>query len=187
MNKERKNILDNEDFKKNPFEIPEDYFETNSIKLIENILSQKKSAFEVPEDYFETNKIHLLENITNSKPAFEIPDEYFETSKNEIIQKISPTKNRRTIVFLKYTTIAASIAGIIWGIYIFQNNTKTDISDKPCQTIACLTKQDVLSKESLLDEEILEQSVSDEIIEQHFNSNSIQPSDTNSNELNETF
>jgi hypothetical protein len=37
MNKERKNILDNDDFKKNPFEIPEDYFETNSIKLIENI------------------------------------------------------------------------------------------------------------------------------------------------------
>ncbi|MEW6772837.1 MAG: hypothetical protein AB1304_02425 [Bacteroidota bacterium] len=186
----------NSEMKNNPFSVPEDYFETSALKLKEKILSNSKN-FDTPEDYFETNKLKLFETITSTEShSLSIPENYFETNKSHLIHSITNTssnKNTKTriILFAKYVSAAAIIVGIIWSIQLF----KQDINHQPilqndCKTIACLTKQDILSNENVLDEEIIEDNISDELIDSHFqniNSSQSTPDSNSSQKLNETF
>lgn len=188
--------IDNPDLKNNPFSVPEDYFETSALKLKEKILSNSKN-FDTPEDYFETNKLKLFETIVSTEHhSFSIPENYFESNKSHLIHsitKISSNKNTKTkiILFTKYASAAAIVVGIIWSIQLFKQNTNHQpILQNDCKTIACLTKQDILSNENVLDEEIIEDNISDELIDSHFqniNSSQSAPDSNSSQKLNETF
>ncbi len=195
----KKNILDNPVFKENPFAIPEDYFETNTLILEEKILSKPvNSIFDVPEDYFKSSKLKIIENIlsSSSQNVYITPNNFFEnsilniTTKVQLLDdnKIKSYKKAKIIRVIAYFSAAASVAGIIWGIYLYTHVTNMNHPlPQNCKTIACLTKKDVLLKEQALDEDILEESVSDQDIEQHFNISSSLKKDTNSNLVNEIF
>lgn len=188
--------IDNSDLKNNPFSVPEDYFETSALKLKEKILSNSKN-FDTPEDYFETNKLKLFETIASTEHhSFSIPENYFESNKSHFIHsitKISSNKNTKTkiILFTKYASAAAIVVGIIWSIQLFKQNTNHQpILQNDCKTIACLTKQDILSNENVIDEEIIEDNISDELIDSHFkniHSSQSTPDSNSSQKLNETF
>lgn len=194
------NITNNNHLKQNPFQVPEDYFETNRIKLEEKIPCSSSNPFTTPEDYFETNKIRLYEKIlTNNQPDnCSVPENYFEKNKELIYQKIISTqtttqhRKKNIIQLFQYISAAAVIIGIVWGIRIIYQPSNNNIAPvNECKTIACLTKQDILSKESALDEDILQESISDEQIEKHFNTHSnknfTDTSDNSTSELNEIF
>lgn len=193
------NIINNEHLKQNPFQVPEDYFETNRMKLEEKILCSSSNPFTTPEDYFETNKICLYEKIlTNNQPSnYSVPENYFEKNKELIYQKIISTQTttqhhkKNIIQLFQYASAAAVIIGIVWGIRtIYQPSNNNIAPVKDCKTIACLTKKDILSRE-ILDDELLQETISDEQIEKHFNTNSNKNfPDTNTHstsELNEVF
>ncbi len=181
----QENILDNPHFKDNPFIVPEDYFETTYLRVSEKILSsQYQSPFAIPEDYFETNALKLSGKILTLE----------QQDNNNILQKdlSSNNKYQRKIIYfniVKYIAAAASIIGVIWGVYVYymsEPHVRNDIIQKPCQTIACLTKQDILSRE-ILDDEIIEAAVSDEALDEYLNQNNSLSKDTNSSLINEAF
>lgn len=203
MNDKENILLDNPHLKENPFSTPEDYFESNFIRIREKLsCSEQANPFIVPEDYFESNTLRIRENVLGSSNAFEVPENYFEDNAvrlNRTVLQLSQEKKlnassegrNRKIIYLnifKYAVAAASIVGALWGIYFYvQPSAKDTILQQPCQTIACLTKQDILSRDQLLDEEIIEGAVSDEALDEYFDSSSSSFNDTNSNSVNETF
>lgn len=192
--KENKNILNNQHLKENPFSVPEDYFESNALKLKEKILCSESTTFEIPEDYFETSRLKLFEKIlSNHQEPFSIPEHYFEHNREKlhhpIISKPS-AKNTGTVIRLfRYSMASAAALILILGMYLIYQSQTADVKPiNDCKTIACLTKKDILLKEQLLDEEILEESVNDAMIEEHFDLSDPQSnSNLDSNQLNETF
>lgn len=196
--KGNKYILNNPHLKENPFQVPEDYFESNFIKINSKINSDTE-PFNVPEDYFESNKIKLIEKIYSKKntSSFGVPENYFEHNQEKLVRSLGsktalPITKKRIIRFIQYSSAVAAAVAVVWGIQVFfqSENTNTPF-DSNCKTIACLTKKDILSKEVQLDDEIVEESVSDEMIEQHFSTPDKTPANTNDsndyNQLNETF
>lgn len=205
MNNKENILLNNPRMKENPFSVPDDYFETNLIKIREKLSClQNPNAFTVPEDYFESNALRIKEKVLGSSPPFDVPKNYFEDNSLKLSKTIiqlsqtnteastnsNQSRKRRIIYFnvMKYAVAAASITGIIWGIYLYlQPSAKESIIQQPCQTIACLTKQDILSKAQVLDEEVIEGAISDEAIDEHFNSPASFNNDTNYNSVDESF
>ncbi len=189
---ENKNILDKQEFKSNPFVVPEDYFESNKLKLLEKLSSNHSVAFQIPEDYFETNALKLKEKILsdNYKNVFDIPQDYFEQSKQNIIKKVNINVHpkRKIIRWAVYFSAAAALLMAVWGTWLYlQVSENSPPPFKPCQTIACLTKKDILSKEHILDDELLEESISDEAIEKYLETSPPSLKDTNTNTLHESF
>lgn len=193
MMKPHKHILDELKHQENPFKVPKDYFETKALKLYEKILSGAENSFDLPDDYFETKAIKLHEKLLSSSTDqdFTVPENYFEHTAQSLYQTLysSKTKESKKIIpFIRYITAAASLIAVLTGIYVYQTIFKKNTLNSNCKTIACLSKQDILSKNVLLDEDILEESVSDEQIEQHFNNRAPSTlSDTNTNSVHETF
>ncbi len=187
----------NELLKQNPFQVPEDYFETCRIRLEEKILSSSSNPFTIPEDYFETNKIKLYNTLSSNNNPFSVPENYFNTTKQKLYNTIinQPPSHRKNniIPIFRYIAAAAVVGGIVWGIHLMyqlSNNSPLSTPTNNCKTIACLTKKDILSRE-ILDDELLQETISDEQIEKHFNTNSNKNfPDTNTystSELNEVF
>lgn len=198
--KENKNILDNEYFKQNPFSVPEEYFEDNFISLYSKILSAPSEPLSTPEDYFNTNKIKLYQSILSdnkNNSDFVVPENYFDAGRENLYQKIiSQTRSQKskskTIIYLfRYIAAAAVVTGIIWGIdWMYKSQNNKVIPNNDCKTIACLTKKEILSKENILDDELLEETISDEMIEKNFqlpDNNKTFIDSNQSNKLNETF
>ncbi|MCX8144093.1 MAG: hypothetical protein N3F62_07505 [Bacteroidia bacterium] len=194
--KDKKSILDNPHLKENPFNVPEDYFDTNAIKIIAKIHSTSTETFNVPEDYFETNALKLQEKLLSNsfENVFTYPEGYFEDTEKKLfkeIQSLKPQK-RRIIPLIRTIGIAASVTLFILTTYILlqpKPNSHSEITkNKDCQTLACLTKKDISKDIEYLDEADIEEAVSEQDIEKHFNSkNYPSPSPTNSNIVNETF
>lgn len=188
---ENKNILDKPEFKSNPFAVPEDYFESNKLKLFEKLSSNHSIAFQIPEDYFETNALKLKEKIlSDNQNTFDVPQNYFEQNKQRIIKKINTNaySKRKIIRWAVYFSAAAALLIAVWGTWLYlqvSENSPTPL--KPCQTIACLTKKDILSKEQILDDELIEESISDEAIEKYLETSPPSLKDTNTNALHESF
>lgn len=188
---ENKNIFDKPEFKSNPFAVPEDYFESNQLKLLEKLSSNHSVAFQTPEDYFETNALKLKEKIlSDNQNTFDVPQNYFEQNKQGIIKKINTTtySKRKIIRWAVYFSAAAALLIAVWSTWLHlhvSENSSTSLN--PCQTIACLTKKDILSKEQILDDELLEESISDEVIEKYLETSKPSLKDTNTNALHESF
>lgn len=188
-------ILDELKNQENPFKVPEDYFETNALKLWEKIMSRTENPFDLPDDYFETNALKLPEKLLSSsaKQGFTVPEKYFDSQAQLLYQSLHSLKtkskgSKKVIPFIRYLTAAASLIAVVTGIYVYQRAYQKIPLSNECKTIACLSKQDILSKNILLGEDILEESISDERIEQYFN-NRTPPtlSDTNTHPVYETF
>jgi len=88
--KDKKSILDNPHLKENPFNVPEDYFDTNAIKIITKVHSTSTETFNVPEYYFETNALKSRENLlsNSSENVFTYPEGYFEDTEKKLFKEI---------------------------------------------------------------------------------------------------
>lgn len=190
--KPKSHILDNPHLKNNPFTVPEDYFENNSITLYTHTRSSSQ-PFSTPDDYFETSALKIKEKVlsSSSSQAFIVPNNYFEHNTNtlsQIVLSTSASSNKKIIRMLPYIA-AACIVAITFGIYWYiQTHSISTTSFNDCKTIACLTKKDILSKDNhLIDEYTMEESISDEDLEKHFHTVPSSSSHSNSTTINETF
>jgi len=195
--KNEKNILDYPHLKENPFKVPENYFDTNSLKIITKIHStSSKNFYDVPDDYFETNALKLKEKLlsASSKNAFTYPEGYFENTEKKLFKEIQSLAHpkSRIIPLIRTTGIAASLALFILTTYVVLQPKPISHSEitknKDCHTLACLTKKDISKDLEYLDEPDIEEALSEKDIEKLFNSkNYPSSSPINSNTVNETF
>lgn len=176
MKPNKHKILDKLKNQENPFKTPEDYFETNALQLWEKIMSRIENPFDLPDYYFETNALKLKDTFLSSsaEQGFTVPEKYFDSQAQLLYQSLHSSKtkskgSKKVIPFIRYFTAAASLIAVVTGIYVYQRAYNKISLSNECKTIACVSKQDILSKDVLLDEDILEESISDERIEQHFN------------------
>ncbi|MCX8080378.1 MAG: hypothetical protein N3F09_03980 [Bacteroidia bacterium] len=162
------NIENNLHLKKNVFDVPDDFFETFTLKCLEKIYT-KKEALQLPENYFEENQLFLRVITHKKQNPFEISGQYFDNNYAKLASKIS-TPNARSITPKIYSLFrsrnlaaAAVLTGILFlGIYIFRSTEKTrDVKDLPCQTLACLSKKDLLEKPEWLDDQTIEEALDD--------------------------
>lgn len=183
-------IIDNEHLKENAFSVPEDYFENNFLKFNQKLFSADKKSFDVPQDYFETSQLKITEKIGYQASDFTVPENYFEDVKDKIYEKTLTHHSTKKILhfnFIKSTAVAASIALICIAAYYLFYHSKSPSSQTDCKTLLCLTKNDILIKENQLDEELLEESVTDDMVEKHFNDSEKHHSMADTNYLNAVF
>ena len=132
--------------KRNPFLVPETYFDTLSEQIqsriaIEQFLNNQDSGFIVPEAYFESLPDQIESRIfvedlqqTASKPGFTVPEGYFDKLQEQITAridtenevKIVPIRKRRISSWISYAAAACVTLAISTGIYINYENNKIE-------------------------------------------------------------
>lgn len=131
--------------KRNPFEVPADYFGEMGQRIsarvaIESLSgSDSDKVFQVPEGYFNSLNENILTSLkanqlkdSISKDGYAIPDGYFDSLQSEILGKVNPpvqkeaTIRRMTPVWLKYAAAACITAAIGTGVYINQKADKIE-------------------------------------------------------------
>ena len=88
----------------------------------------KKNPFKVPEDYFNLFGKRMRNKITTNslQDGFITPSNYFNTVENEILRKVFTPK--RVFISLKNLYRSSAIA-VILIIFIYLENTETHDSD----------------------------------------------------------
>lgn len=148
--------------------LPEDYFEKNSIRIL-NVKATSK--LEVPEGYFgnlaenilsriktesefsvseELNTISPLLEKLSKENIYSLPLGYFENLPSSIKGKIAPARVVKMKPFYKYA-IAAVITGLL-GLGLF-NNLNSHKEDNILKSDVYKTAYEILNKENF-DEEL---------------------------------
>ena len=145
--------------KKNPFAVPDGYFENVNGNIATAIFLDKLKQetndqyFEVPQNYFGDLTERIETNISLSElpkagNTFAVPANYFETLQDRITERISTSEPkkaakivplwRRSIV--KYASAACFILMASFGAYFYQNSA----SSTSAQTAADLANEQLL-------------------------------------------
>lgn len=128
--------------KKNPFNVPEGYFDDMQQQITSRIAIESASSSDsngylaVPEDYFDTLedqimsaiKVEKLKGLTEDT-GFTVPEGYFNSLHDSIKQKAGimekPKEAKvRTLVptWLKYAAAACIMISASTGLYLFQKS-----------------------------------------------------------------
>ncbi|MGB4774473.1 MAG: hypothetical protein WBP45_04835 [Daejeonella sp.] len=143
--------------KKNPFNIPVNYFEnlTNNINAkitVENFRFTDLEEFDIPEGYFEQLPAQIETQITLDKiksisanHGFTLPEKYFENLEQRIISQtiannnsIKPKQQRLISSWINYAAAACIILAV--GISILWNNQNKSID----QQMAAIPDQEII-------------------------------------------
>ncbi|KHJ38500.1 hypothetical protein PBAC_12950 [Pedobacter glucosidilyticus] len=124
----------NDDLKRNPFAVDENYFN----QLQEGILAQIKlpqtseTGFTMPDYYQENLTQKLLSEVKlaalkqESSDLFTVPSYYFEALDEKIISKTTSKKARIfTLSIVRYAPAAVLLLALSFGIYLNYQNTQT--------------------------------------------------------------
>lgn len=124
----------NDDLKRNPFVVDENYFN----QLQEGILAQIKLpkatdvGFTTPEAYQENltqqllSEVKLLALKQESKDLFKVPENYFELLEEKTISKSTIKKTSIfTLNIIKYASAAVVLLALSFGIYLNYQHTQT--------------------------------------------------------------
>jgi hypothetical protein len=124
----------NDDLKRNPFAVDENYFN----QLQEDILAQIKlpqtneTGFTIPDNYQENLTQKLLSEVKltalkqESSDLFAVPSYYFEAFDEKIISKTTSKKARIfTLSVVKYASAAIILLALSFGVYLNYQNTQT--------------------------------------------------------------
>lgn len=131
--------------KRNPFEIPADYFSEMEQRIsgrvaIESLAGRDSStAFQVPDGYFNSLEDNILTSLkanqlkdTIGNKGYTIPEGYFDSLQSEILEKVNPAVQAEakirsiTPFWLKYAAAACITVAIGTGIYINQKASKIE-------------------------------------------------------------
>lgn len=175
--------------KVNPFVEPAGYFEAKEELLQFPLLRDlKQKNFIAPANYFETlparvtNKIAVEEETkvyetlasVNKENVFTVPEKYFDEFAGNVKQVISPAKIVPLYgrILKKYSFAVAAAVLLLLTFTIILINQKTEVQPtNECNTLACLSKSDILnsgvlqnvSEESLI-EMIGEEALNDSVL-----------------------
>ena len=127
--------------KKNPFLIPEGYFESGTEAIRSAIFMERlrektnENRFEVPPDYFEELSARIQTQITLTEKispvrSFTMPDQYFDTLQDKIQAKIQgavPKKEAKVFKLwrsnlVKYASAACFLLIASFSFYAYQNS-----------------------------------------------------------------
>lgn len=127
--------------KKNPFGVPENYFnelseQINKAVFIDNLGKKENQGFQVPENYFEELSSQIESKIAldkikalNAEASFKVPENYFEKLNSSILSKTVNKVNSPKVLRLwqtnlfKYASAACFILLTAFGLYINQQST----------------------------------------------------------------
>lgn len=131
--------------KKNPFNVPDGYFDSMQQQISSRIAiesvssSDSKSSLTVPEGYFDTLEDQIMSSIRMEKlkesaedGGFTVPENYFDSLNDAIKLKAGFAKSKdakvRTLVpsWLKYAAAACIMISASTGFYLFQKSGSID-------------------------------------------------------------
>lgn len=138
--------------KKNPFLVPDNYFDTLYHQTIseKNISDLKdKESFGTPHLYFDNLEEQILAQtkISNNN-SFSLPEDYFNKLSDNILSRTSSDSipNARTrvfkISFIKYAAAAVILLATTFGIY--NNYYKSDKNISISEKLAEIPDQEIL-------------------------------------------
>lgn len=126
--------------KKNPYTIPEGFFN----ELSDNLVSEVKAVSFVQD---ELENINPLLSDLKKKETYEVPQGYFNQLPEAILLKIKNQQTAKIVEFkkgiswLKYA-VAAAITGIIFTIGILTFNNKTGV-EEPTAGLSNVSDQEI--------------------------------------------
>ncbi|WP_443939944.1 hypothetical protein [Pedobacter sp. MW01-1-1] len=129
--------------KRNPFIVPEGYFDANinviqTAIYLDEIRQNQTTGFEVPENYFEnlSERIETVVALAAVKPenSFTVPENYFNTLESRINERIAAveTKKEAKIIplwrrsLVKYASAACVLLLSTFGFYYYENNFSSE-------------------------------------------------------------
>ena len=130
---------------KNPFLVPEDYFQHLSDQLIAEAnvaaLVQNSTEQSVPQNYFESfydnlNTTILIDDIKSSakEEDFKVPENYFDSLTDRILNQVKPEEIKiqkevivRKFNFKAWAYAAAACTILAVSVVVFQNSKKEKV------------------------------------------------------------
>ena len=126
--------------KKNPYTVPEDFFN----ELSENMISGMKAVSFV-KDELET--LHPLMSDLRNKNTYTVPDGYFDQLPQMILHRVKKQEPAKVVSlkqnksWLKYA-VAAAVTGVVFTIGILTFNNKP-VAEDPATSLAKISDQEI--------------------------------------------
>lgn len=155
----------NPDLKKNPFSVPEDYFQSSKKDILQNIkvIKLAESTFSTPSDYQTQLTQDILTRVSEEKlksqvheDGFSVPDGYFNDLHKGILSqttkqpKVVPIKRFKTS-WLSYGAAACLALAISIFTITYQNQSSEETIEADIADLASeLHNIDVLPTETII-------------------------------------